>query len=456
LQARGWEVMIYQTMQIMGVAWRGKVAPIQHIPDPKVKWQLPSHLKGYSISGMEPTFDPLPSKSVTGFYPLVSALRYSGELPLVSVVIPCFNQAKFLAEAVASVVCQTYEHWEIIIVNDGSSDSTSEIAKQLIDLYPDKNILLVEQANGGTASARNHGIRLAQGDYILPLDADDRLMNYAIEALLENALHCGETCVSFGSVRTFNNSSLLTISVDLYNPNTISQSNPLCCVALFPKSVWELVGGYKEDMRQDNEDWEFWVNCHRHKIKFVGIPELVLQYRRYQGSRHELAQEQFLLLLSQMVTHNPEMYAPEMVQTAQEILQQNQPELPFTLSPNTLISFPDWDTFPEAIYEQIQDALLQIFRQSDSGKFTWLLITDADASDRADEILSEAVVNLLMRPEVDFQQEPQIRLVIASDLDQRQWNYLMNSICGRVALECENQELVRELNADRLPIWQGN
>jgi predicted O-methyltransferase YrrM len=455
LQARGWQVMVYQTMQIMGVAWRGKVAPIQHIPDPKVKWQLPSHLKGCSISGMEPIFDPLPSKSVTGFYSLVSALRYTDKLPLVSVIIPCFNQGKFLAEAVASVVCQTYEHWEIIIVNDGSSDNTSEIAKQLIALYPSASILLVEQENRGTASARNHGIRFAKGEYILPLDADDRLTNYAIEALLENALQCGETCVSFGSFRTFNNSSLLTISVDLYTPAMISQSNPLCCVALFPKKVWELVGGYKDDMTQGNEDWEFWVNCHRHKIKFVGIPELVLHYRRYQDSRHELAQEQFLLLLSQMVVHNPEMYAPEMVRTAIEVLEQQKPELPFAVTDNTLISFPDWDTFPEAIYEQLQDALLQIFRRSDSGKFTWLLITDHDASERADEILSEAVVNLLMRPEVDFQQEPQIHLVIASDLNQTQWKYLLSSVCGRVALECDNQGLIKELNADRLNIWHG-
>ena len=455
LQARGWQVMIYQTMQIMGVAWRGKVSPIQHIPDPKVKWQIPSHLRGYMVSGMLTHLEELPSKSITGFYPLVSALKYTAELPLVSVVIPCFNQGKFLAEAVASVVCQTYPNWEIIIVNDGSSDNTSEVARKLIDLYPEHRITLVEQANGGTSSARNHGIKLAKGEYILPLDADDRLTSYAVEALLENALQCGEPCVSFGSFRSFDQESMLTVSSDLYDPLDIPKSTPLCCTSLYSKSICEQVGGYKEDMRQGNEDWEFWLNCHRHSIKFVGMPELVLQYRRHQGSRHEQAQDRFVYLLSQMVAHNPEMFSPVMVRTAQEILQQNQPELPFPLTENTLFAFPDWDTFPEAIYEQLQDALLQIFQRADSGKFTLLLITSQETSAQADEILSEAVVNLLMRPEVDFQQEPQIQLIITSDLDQAQWKYLLSCVSGRIALECENQELIRQFNADRIAVWQG-
>jgi predicted O-methyltransferase YrrM len=453
LRARGWQVMIYQTMQIMGVAWRGKSAPIQHSPDPKIKWQLPSHMQGYVVSGMALSQERLPSKSITGFYPLVSALRCTDQLPLVSVIIPCFNQGKFLAEAVASVVCQTYERWEIIIVNDGSSDNTSEIAKQLIALYPTANILLVEQENRGTASARNHGIRLAKGEYILPLDADDRLTSYAIEALLENTLQCGETCVSFGSFRTFNSSSMLTVSVDLYSPSAIAQSNPLSCVALFPKRVWEQVGGYKEDMTQGNEDWEFWVNCHRHKVKFVGIPELVFHYRHYQGSRHEQAQDHFLYVLSQMIVHNPEMYAPEMVHKAREVLEQF--DLPFAVTERTLIAFPDWSAFPEAICQQLQEVLLQIFQSPDSGKFTLLLVAESETAELADNILSEAVVRALMKPEATFVEEPQIRIVIASDLSQSQWNYLLGVVYGRVALECDHEKLIAQYEGDRLTIWQG-
>jgi hypothetical protein len=216
--------------------------------------------------------------------------------------------------------------------------------------------------------------------------------------------------------------------------------------------VWEQVGGYKEDMTQGNEDWEFWVNCHRHKVKFVGIPELVFHYRHYQGSRHE-AQDHFLYVLSQMVVHNPEMYAPEMVHKAREVLEQF--DLPFAVTERTLIAFPDWSAFPEAICQQLQEVLLQIFQSPDSGKFTLLLVAESETAELADNILSEAVVRALMKPEATFVEEPQIRIVIASDLSQSQWNYLLGVVYGRVALECDHEKLIAQYEGDRLTIWQG-
>ena len=95
--------------------------------------------------------------------------------PTVSVIIPCYNQAHFLPEAVESVVSQTFTSWECIIVNDGSPDKTNEVAQQLIAKYPNKIIRLLEKLNGGLADARNAGITISQGIYWLPLDADDAL-----------------------------------------------------------------------------------------------------------------------------------------------------------------------------------------------------------------------------------------------------------------------------------------
>ena len=95
------------------------------------------------------------------------------KLPTVSIVIPCYNQAHFLSEAVESVVSQTFTGWECIIVNDGSSDNTAQVAESLIRKYPDSQVPLVNQVNQGLSCARNTGIKVSRGKYILPLDADD-------------------------------------------------------------------------------------------------------------------------------------------------------------------------------------------------------------------------------------------------------------------------------------------
>jgi glycosyltransferase involved in cell wall biosynthesis len=96
-----------------------------------------------------------------------------GQQPAVSVVIPCYNHAGFLAKAVESVVNQTFTDWECIIVNDGSHDDTAQVAESLTWKYLDKKINIITQANHGLPTARNAGIKASKGRYILPLDADD-------------------------------------------------------------------------------------------------------------------------------------------------------------------------------------------------------------------------------------------------------------------------------------------
>ena len=90
---------------------------------------------------------------------------------LVSIIVPCYNQAYFLSEALESVLNQTYSNWECIIVNDGSPDNTKTVASKWCD--KDKRFNYVEKKNGGLSSARNAGIAISKGEYILPLDADD-------------------------------------------------------------------------------------------------------------------------------------------------------------------------------------------------------------------------------------------------------------------------------------------
>ena len=104
---------------------------------------------------------------------------------LVSIVIPCYNHAKYLGDTVQSALEQTYPNIEIIIINDGSSDNTQDIADALQKKHPEK-IQVISQKNSGVSKARNNAIKQASGEYILPLDADDLIDKDMIASCLKS------------------------------------------------------------------------------------------------------------------------------------------------------------------------------------------------------------------------------------------------------------------------------
>jgi glycosyltransferase involved in cell wall biosynthesis len=131
---------------------------------------------------------------------------YEAGAALVSVIIPCHNQAHFLSEAIESVLSQTYPHFEIVVVDDGSTDNTQEVASS----YP--GVRCVRQENQGLAAARNTGIRRSRGEYLVFLDADDRLLPDALEAGLSALKDHPECAFVAGRYRyiAFDGSPLLT------------------------------------------------------------------------------------------------------------------------------------------------------------------------------------------------------------------------------------------------------
>ena len=102
---------------------------------------------------------------------------------IISVIIPCYNQAGYLPETLESLFQQTYPYWEAIIVNDGSPDDTEKIALEYVG--KDQRVHYVYKENGGLSSARNKGIECARGEFILPLDADDIIKPEYIEKALK-------------------------------------------------------------------------------------------------------------------------------------------------------------------------------------------------------------------------------------------------------------------------------
>ena len=120
----------------------------------------------------------------------------SSEVPLVSIIVPIYNAGFFLADCLSSIASQTYKNIEVILINDGSTDDSYNIAKTFCD--KNSKFQLVTQANSGVAGARERGLRLAQGEYVIHTDADDLMTERAIEYLYKSIVDNGSN-ISVGA-----------------------------------------------------------------------------------------------------------------------------------------------------------------------------------------------------------------------------------------------------------------
>ncbi|MES2796052.1 MAG: glycosyltransferase family A protein [Bacteroidota bacterium] len=195
---------------------------------------------------------------------------------LVSIIVPCYNQAQYLDEALQSVLDQSYQNWECVIVNDGSADYTAAVAKQWVE--KDIRFVYLKKENGGLSSARNFGIAYAKGEFILPLDADDKIAaNYvalAVQSFQEDPSLKVVYCKAGKFGKEFGLWQLPPFSL-----NNLSRKNLIFCSAFFRKIDWELVGGYDTNMVFGWEDWEFWIAILKNGGNVKCLEEVGFYYR---------------------------------------------------------------------------------------------------------------------------------------------------------------------------------
>lgn len=219
-------------------------------------------------------------------------------MPKISVIIPCYNQAHFLDEAVESVLAQTFQDFEIIIVDDGSDDESSV---NILNNYEKPKTKIIRTSNNGPSIARNMGIESAMGEYILPIDADDKIH----AEYLEKAAHILDKNPKIGIVyceaELFGDKSGKWNLPEHKFPH-ILLANCIFCTAMFRKSDWLDVGGYKAEMEHSSEDWEFWLSLIEKGLEVYRIPEILFYYRIKTSSRttqslkdHELEMRMKLL-----------------------------------------------------------------------------------------------------------------------------------------------------------------
>ena len=196
--------------------------------------------------------------------------EYLSDEPRCSVVIPCYNHAAYLAEAIESALAQTVPV-EVIVVDDGSTDGSHKVASR----YP---VQLIRQKNRGLAAARNVAIAAAQCSHILPLDADDVLEPECVERMLTASKTAIVRAPSmlFGDVpsRQWLPGGPTTLVGFLAH-------NAAAACSMFPRAVWEQVGGYDESMRHGYEDWDLWVRMVASGVPVATVPQICWRYRKH-------------------------------------------------------------------------------------------------------------------------------------------------------------------------------
>jgi len=225
--------------------------------------------------------------------------------PDVSVVIPCYNHAEFLGEAIASVEAQTRHGWEIVVVDDGSEYAQKREIARIAE-----NHRHFRQGNKGLPAARNTGIREARGEYVVCLDADDRLLpDYLDKAL---AVACS-TCVVCPGLRMFGDRDEVFLpvhplgAVGMFRMPGIFVRNSIFQSSLFPRSLWRRVGGYDENMLMGYEDWEFWIRLAKAGARFELVEEPLYEYRVRTGSMISSAERNHEAIVAYMAMKHPEM-----------------------------------------------------------------------------------------------------------------------------------------------------
>ena len=202
--------------------------------------------------------------------------------PLCSVVVPCFNPGNYLREAVDSALASRYPAVEVVVVDDGSTET--ETLRQLRECAALPNVHVHVQEHRGPSAARNEAIRRASGTYVLPLDADDRIHpDFVPRAVAELERNARAGLVSCEVEYLGDRSGRCRLPA--YRFPGILLRNSFVSSCMFRRQDWAAIGGYRENLRHGGEDWDFWISIVELGREVVPLDDVLFYYRQHGPSR---------------------------------------------------------------------------------------------------------------------------------------------------------------------------
>lgn len=201
--------------------------------------------------------------------------------PLVSVIVPLYNAAPYIREALGSIVASTYRPLEVIVMDDGSQDDSLAIAQSFAKDHPEVQVF--HQTNAGASAARNKAIRLSKGEYILPVDADNRIHPLYIEEA-QTVLESRPEVRVVGCRAEFFGARTGEWKTPAFSKAMLARKNMIDTCAMYRRADWDQTKGYMESCPA-REDWDMWLSLFELGGEFVRLPEIRLYYRVREGSK---------------------------------------------------------------------------------------------------------------------------------------------------------------------------
>ncbi len=242
------------------------------------------------------------------------------EGPLVSVIIPCFNHYRTLTEAVRSVLAQTYQNWELFLVNDGSTDGSGELAENLATEYRASRVRAVHIEHSGLEEARDIGAALAAGEWVLPLDSDDRLLPHFIETLLEASSKTPGSEIAYGRQEQFG------LARRIWDPGAFDEQAVLAgrampSTALWKRTFWLEAGGFNTGSPLHLSEHHLWLAAIERKKSTAYVPNVLAEYRvESAGQIHHRTNARFLLARAFIRTLHPNLFSDEAIEAEHALI----------------------------------------------------------------------------------------------------------------------------------------
>lgn len=234
--------------------------------------------------------------------------------PVVSIIVPCYNDEKYIEETLDSILRQSFSSWECIIINDGSKDTTETLVLNKIKF--DKRFNYIYQNNTGVCVARNNAIKTSIGEYILCLDADDLISNNFLEETV-NLLELNPSLTIATSTVNFFGRSKGVLKVVSYDLDILLAANQIVITSLFRRVDFDKVGGFNENMKDGFEDWDFWISVLKNGGNVTCAKQAVFYYRLQNKSRNNLISlEKEKKLRYQMWDNHKELFSEHFVDPA--------------------------------------------------------------------------------------------------------------------------------------------